>query len=531
MIGHGNGRRRALLTTALTMLLCAPAAHAGGFEELARTLSGRADRWWAVNGALRVRGELLYNLDLDRGLTPSGEPFFPVPEADPTAQHLTDADMRLRADLGVFTPGGAMGVKVRVDVLDNLRLGSTPEGHPTATSTQSAADAAFRIKRAFGIALTPIGFLAAGRMGSHWGLGMLTHGGDCDDCDSGDAADRIAFMTPIGGHLWALAYDFSATGPGGTRPSGTRGVDFEPTDDVRTLTFAMLKVHTELARKRRLAAGRLVVEYGAYASYRWQENDVPAAYLPVAETAGAAPGREVMARGFWALALDAWVRISHPWFRLELEAAVLLSEIEQASLIPGALLRDPIEARQVGAAFQSEVGAPGGQVFGGVDAGFASGDPTPGFGASSGPTDAPTQPGDLDGPQAAPPHDNRVDNFRFHRDFRIDRILFRELIGTVTDAVYVRPHIRWDIAEIGPGILTASLAVVATFAVEASSTPGGARALGVELDPSLTWKSRDGFGLALDYAVLFPLDGLDNPTDGLGATPAQLLRMRVSYAF
>ena len=38
--------------------------------------------------------------------------------------------------------------------------------------------------------------------------------------------------------------------------------------------------------------------------------------------------------------------------------------------------------------------------------------------------------------------DNRIDNFRFHSDYRVDRILFREIIGTVTDAMYAKPHAR-----------------------------------------------------------------------------------------
>ena len=50
--------------------------------------------------------------------------------------------------------------------------------------------------------------------------------------------------------------------------------------------------------------------------------------------------------------------------------------------------------------------------------------------------------GQLDGPQANLPRDHTVDNFRFHPDYHIDQILFREIIGTVTDAIYVRPHVR-----------------------------------------------------------------------------------------
>jgi uncharacterized protein (TIGR04551 family) len=130
-----------------------------------------------------------------------------------------------------------------------------------------------------------------------------------------------------------------------------------------------------------------------------------------------------------------------------------------------------------------------------------------------------------------PPYDVRVDNFRFHPDFRIDRILFHEIVGTVTDAFYVRPHLRWRIAEIGPGVLSADLAATASWAVEPASTPGGSRPLGVEIDPTVDYVCRDGFSAALEYAVLVPLSGLDNPTLGMEAQPAQLLRVRLGYGF
>ena len=512
------------------LLLAASTAHADGFDEVDRALRERGDRWWDVSGTLRVRSELLYNLDLDRGPTPSGAPLFPVPLSDPTAQTLTHADMRARTDVGVFAPGGALGVRLRVDLLDNLALGSSPEAHPTATTSQAPPETAFRIKRAYGLALTPFGVLAAGRMGNQFGLGMLANGGECADCDSGDAADRIAFLTPLFGHLVVVAWDFSSTGPSTPRPGGHRTVDIDPADDVSTVTLAILNAKSPQARDRRRLDGQTVFEYGAVVSHRWQKEDVPASYLPIGQpepfTATSA-----MARDFRATAVDTWLRVTHPMFRLELEAAVVVGRIGQPSLIPGVLLNDAVDSTQVGVAFESDVGAPEDTVSGGIDAGYASGDPAPGFGAFSGPTSPAPHPGDLDGPQANPPLDHRVDNFRFHPDYRIDRILFREIVGTVTDALYVRPHVRWHIADIGPGSLSLSLAVIGSRAAEAASTPGGKSPLGIEVDPTLDYHSRDGFDLALEYAALFPLAGLDNPDLDLGAKTAQLLRLRLGYGF
>lgn len=367
-------------------------------------------------------------------------------------------------------------------------------------------------------------------MGSHWGLGMLTNGGDCADCDSGDSADRVAFVTPILGHVIAAAFDFSSSGPYRPRKIETRAVDVDPTTAVRTLTFAILSFRDELARDRRRKAGKTTVEYGAYASHRWQKNDVPADYLPVS-TAVPLTASQVMYRGYTATAVDAWMRITAPMIRLEVEAAVLFANVDQPSLLPGVLARDPAKSRQIGVAFESDIGAPEDRFSAGVDAGYASGDPAPGFGVRQTINGAAPKKGDLDGAQANPPFDKRVDNFRFHPDYRVDRILFREIIGTVTDAFYVRPHLRLRIAKLGPSALTLQVAAVASFAVESASAPGGKSPLGVEIDPTLAYGSRDGFSIAVEHGALIPLAGLNNVEQSLPAKPAQLIRVRTVYAF
>src|SRR5439155_22260591 len=107
--------------------------------------------------------------------------------------------------------------------------------------------------------------------GSHWGLGLLSHGGDCLDCNHGDAADRIAFVTPLFGHLVAAAYDFSAVGPLSVRPDATRSLVLEPAANVHSISFAVMNPRTPLAIERRRRASKTTVEYGALGSYRWQD--------------------------------------------------------------------------------------------------------------------------------------------------------------------------------------------------------------------------------------------------------------------
>ena len=518
-------------TFAATTLL-APHASATGFHEMGQDYRPRDKTEVDLSGYLRTRGEALYNLDLDRGLTPSGQPLFPVSQADPRAQTLTHWDMRLRTDIALYAPGSMVGVKARLDVLDNVALGSLPDGVPSAVTTQRSPADVVRVRRAWGELLLPFGFLTAGRMGTHWGLGMVANGGDCLDCDSADASDRLAFITPLAGHIWALAYDFSATGPLGRRSLQNRTIDLERTTNVRTVTFAWLNWKSDEVRARRRKADKTTVEYGSYITHRWQSDDVPGTYLPTAQPIDpfANGGAGIMARGYRASAIDGWFKLTFPWARIEAEAALLTATVDQGSLVPGVLLREPIKSRQLGAVLQSDFGAPESRFSAGLDAGYASGDPAPGFGVVQRPGAAAPRPGDLDGPQANPRRDNRVDNFRFHSDYRVDRILFREILGAVTDAVYARPHARVTIASAKSAQVSAHAAVIASSAVQKTSTPSGKAPLGVEIDPSLVFETK-AFLAALDYAVLFPLEGFDNTVANLSAKPAQLVRLRLNYLF
>jgi uncharacterized protein (TIGR04551 family) len=477
-----------------------------------------------VHGALRTRGAYLYNLDLDRGLDARGQPLFPVPLGG--GQALDAADLRARTDVAFYARGVGVAVKARVDWLDNVALGGDPDlagGSPATSGGQRPTTVV--VKRAWAEALTPFGTLAVGRMGAHFGLGIAANGGDCEDCDHGDAADRLAFVSPLAGHLVALAYDIASSGPFTQSKDGGRLIGLEPSDRASGPTLAIFKVHSQAALARRAAAGLASVEYGAFVSRRTQDRDVPASYLPIA-TPATFTGNDLVARGFSALATGGWLRITGERFRIEAEVDYLHASIDQPSLIPGAEITEPVTSSQLGAAIETAVDV-GAQI--GFDAGYASGDPAPGFGAFPQPGSPPAPPGSLDGPQADPPRDRTVDNFRFHPDYHIDQILFREIIGTITDAIYLRPHIRAALLAIGTGRLEAGAAMIASWAVEPTSTPSGQRALGIELDPELRYASRDGFAATLDYGVLFPGAAFDNTM--LKAQPAQVVRARLAFVF
>jgi uncharacterized protein (TIGR04551 family) len=474
----------------------------------------------------RTRGELFWNLDLDHGLTPSGDPLFPVPQSDPSSQLLTHADMRLRTDVAFTIPDTTVSIHARIDVLDNLSFGSLPVGAPADSRAQRSPGAAFLVKRAWAQVITPIGLLAIGRIGSHWGLGMLSHGGDCRDCDVGDSADRVVFSTALADHLWTFSFDLTSMGPTVPRRDEIRFLDVDPADDTRTVSLTMLNVRDDRSRRRRERAGYTTFEYGAVLSYRWQDYDQSPSYLPVPDDY-VLSRTQIVARGYQAGVGDVWLRASGPWGRIEAEGAVIGGRFEEASLIPGVFLRDPVDTLAWGAALETDFRVIPDALALGLDLGVASGDPAPGFGAFPGLTRGPGQQGDLDGAQIVAPFDMRADNFRFHPSYRVDRILFREILGTVTDAFYLRAHGDVILLEHLTGHLRLSLAAIASFALESSSAPGGDNALGLELDPTLAYENADGWAIVADYAVLFPFAGLSNAAAGLDAQPAQLARFSV----
>ena len=101
--------------------------------------------------------------------------------------------------------------------------------------------------------------------------------------------------------------------------------------------------------------------------------------------------------------------------------------------------------------------------------------------------------------------DKNITNFRFDPSYRVDLILFREVIGGITDAYYFKPHIAY---RLRPN-LTLDGALIYSRAVFKESTPGDANDLGVEMDLGLRLELKNRFGFHVDYGLLLPLDGMD----------------------
>jgi len=164
-----------------------------------------------------------------------------------------------------------------------------------------------------------------------------------------------------------------------------------------------------------------------------------------------------------------------------------------------------------------------------LEVGYASGDDAPGFGVRVGAGQLASQKGDLDGPQLHPPNDNTIDNFKFSPDYHVDLILWRRIIGQVTDAVYVKPTVRVGPFGSAHHHFTLDTSLVASNALYATTPPGQDRWLGAELDFLARYRYELGFEVGLGYGVFVPGGGFRNVQLKLDAQPAQTLELILAY--
>jgi uncharacterized protein (TIGR04551 family) len=501
--------------------------------------------WITLDGYMRGRGSLYVNHDLDRGSTPTtGAPLFPIPPSG--GQVVGSLDARFRLDLGIHI-GEVVQIHARVDALDNLVLGSTPQGFPRTrwapmvwasvsqdppASGVNAFTDSIRVKRAYGQVLTPIGLLVIGRMGlPTWGLGVVAAGSDTLDADVDDAVDRIGFVTTFREHFVGVAFDINATGPTTMTTMGTenagRAIDLELRDNVYTVSAVLGRDTPEYAIARRLRAGKATFDYGSYITYRWQRAEFPGFYLQGLDGEDQTwSSGDALRRDLKAVMIDLWLQLHVGRVRVELEGVFLRSRIGNASMDAGVDV-PPLDSTQAGGALQVEVQAVRDRLALQVEVGLASGDRAPGLGVAPPLDQYSSQQGDFDGPQFHLDDDLQINNFRFHPNHHVDVVFWRQIAGTVTDAAYGRFQLQVQASR----ALEITVAGIPSFALRSRSTPSGHPFYGGEVDLHVRWRPVAGFELWGDLGLFIPGRGLDNPSAGLGAKPALGAHLMAAFVY
>jgi uncharacterized protein (TIGR04551 family) len=473
-------------------------------------------------------------------------------------------------------------ILTQIDLLDNVVMGSTPEGYsntpnPSAGSsgywrtsssgyvpmaafanTQEAPTAnqnswrnSIAVKRVWGEYVTPIGQLRFGRMPDHWGLGMVHNSGDTYDSDYQSTVDRFMFVTGVKplDLFVAGAWDFPNEGATSARLNSPEGqpYDVAQNDDVSQYSLIIARRRNPTLQRLDLAQGDVVINGGLYVSYRNQflandntSNGATPTNSQNLGTYGDDLRQGYSRRAYKAWTPDLWLQVLYKKFRFEAEGVTVQGS---SDTVPGGDYANPQDSknpgykfRQWGAAAQAELKAVEDRLRINFGTGWGSGDAES---SSLVPATSGFQ-------SHANPNKRTYSEFRFHPNYRVDLIMFRHILNRVQGAYYFRPSVDYDFSRSPNGQrLGGGAAVIWARASEFVQTPGHRRDLGVEIDLTLYYQSKDGslnddpdkmggFFTMIQYGVLFPLWGMnympgekDAATQqniSLGTSTAQTLR-------
>lgn len=567
-----------------------------------------SDDWWThtrplieFHGFFRTRGEVFHNFSLGRiDDQTSDANLFPRPAHDsytdlkgtvhqvlgcgsgddPTKgtdascsdKTHSSANLRFRIDPEIHISDN-LRIMSQIDFLDNVVMGSTPEGWVNQPSkdggyistgrggyvplrsfsqTQDAPVAGINsyqnsvsVKRVWAEYVTPIGQIRFGRMPSHWGLGVLANSGDRIDSDYQSHADRILFVT--GSRALDLyvagAWDFPNSGRTSQTLFDQQGQPYNLSQYENTSQWVLTvfrRMRPEIQRAK-LAKGDTVINGGFYGVYRQQlfANEQESNSLSSDQNTFSSGLVRVGARAFIS---DGWLQILTKHLRWETELVYIYGGIENPRGVgSGEYVKEDYKIRQLGGATELEYRALNDDLKLRFYSGFASGDQgVEGL--------APPATGGL---QPRGTTDRTVSTFRFHPDYRIDLILFRNILNRVQGVYYFRPGVEYDFTKSLDGEKFGGRAdVVYSRASSPVQTPGNKADLGIELDLSLYYQSKDGslnndpnklggFYAMLQYGVLFPLGGLGYPDylqTSSGSKPpdissAQIVRLFLGVAY
>jgi uncharacterized protein (TIGR04551 family) len=319
----------------------------------------------------------------------------------------------------------------------------------------------------------------------------------------------------------------------------------------------------QLAR-RELALGRPVIDAGFHFAYRKQdlanetsdaEDGASLGQQSTQQTDGISAGYG--RRGYEAVIGDLWLKARFEKVRIEMEAALHYGSLESTlrdSASDYQNLRDRRDngwgIRQFGIAAETEWTTLEDKLRFGFDFGFATGDSDV---ASLAPIVSGSSGSSLDRQLTL---DRNYSTFAFHPGYRVDLILFRNLLQRVAGAYYFRPSVEYDFYRDPEGQRAgAGLAVIWSRASEPVQTPGHEPDLGVELDFDLHYqissgavsfdpREMGGFYTSFQYGLLIPLGGLGylpgevqqysvlNPDeDALDVSPAHVARWYFGVMF
>ncbi len=511
---------------------------------------GRRKRWklFELDGYYRLRTDWFKNFNLGfighaRNGTDLGGAPFPralgcnsLAAGAPCDDSLSGANMRLRLEPIINLDEGT-SVHVQADVLDNLVLGSTPIDQfggyndlnqpplgafaggtqaPPLHGANSDRDSIV-IKRAWAEVAVPLGILKFGRQPNQWGMGVLYNGGAADpingtydfDGDTGSTVDRVSFSALIPGtDLRAMiAADWALTRLVSNQTAENKAYqnhpfDLDDSDDANAWVGVISKMDSPQEFKDTVERGDVAFNYGVYFEYKtqaWDDDlknftlggvfDAPLRYVP---------------RDMKTYTPDLWAKLGYGGWTLEGEFVAQLGKIGRLDDLGRTTSAD---IRKYGGTGRVTWRGLEGKLRLGLEGGAASGDQWDNVPQGNTNIAFANLLGTCPVGQVCP-SSNQLTQFIFNREYKVDLILFRYLIGAVTNAGYVKPFLQYDLTK----NISFKVSNVTSFALKPIATPGNATMYGTEFDSDLGYAS-GGLFLGISYGVLFPMGAMAHPAD------------------
>ncbi len=135
-----------------------------------------------------------------------------------------------------------------------------------------------------------------------------------------------------------------------------------------------------------------------------------------------------------------------------------------------------------------------------------------------------------------PTGDKSLNDFHFSPDYHVDQILFRHILGTVTNAVYIKPQAAYWFDLGRTRALGLNGSIIYSMAQVPVSMPGNDVMMGLELDVGAGYRNTaEGFYAGFTWGVLWPLAALNRNmplyTLAEDASVPQILRIYMGVKF
>jgi uncharacterized protein (TIGR04551 family) len=451
----------------------------------------------------------------------------------PCSDSLGTTDMRLRLE-PTININESTSVHIQADALDNIVFGSTPSDislngiynstnrppvgafgttQDPPTAGVNSSENSIVVKRAWAEVALPIGILKAGRMPNQWGMGMMYNAGGynpvdgsyCYDCDFGDSVDRISFTAIIPGTglraMAAVDWDNSGLTSNDTSTNNVvyAGAPFNLDSTAETTSYDAIisKIESPTEFQETVDRGDVAVDYGLYFEYRTQSWAEDLTNFSLGSDFDAST--KFVPRNLKTYTPDLWAKVAWSGFSIEGEFVAQLGSVEDLDEYG---FTTTVDIAKLGGAARFQWRGVDNKLQLGLETGFATGDQWDNNPQGNTNIAFANQLGETT--------DTTLTQFIFNQNYHVDLIMWRYLFGAITNAVYAKPYIQYDITK----NFGFKLWNVTSFAMEPVSTPGNGLVYGDEVDADIYFNS-GGIHAGISGGVLFPFGAMSHPVDNV----------------